>query len=111
MISTRPGVSGRRPAVEIDELRRIEPERAEVDAIFVDGGPVPLHLLDERDERTAEGHDVGEVAPAEHAGAHLEEIFGGGVGVVDAQPLADNKQRMGQRTEQDFGQNRRWLAR
>ncbi len=74
---------GQRSGVEIDELRRLEAERAEVDAIFVDGGAVPLHLLDESDERAAEGDDIGEDAAAQHARAHLEEVFGGGVGVVD----------------------------
>ena len=53
-----PGRIRQRSGVEIDELRRLEPERAEVDGIFVDGGAVPLHLLDERDERAAEGDDV-----------------------------------------------------
>ena len=41
-----------RSAVEIDQLRRLEPERAEIDAIFVDRGSVSLHLLDESDERS-----------------------------------------------------------
>ena len=79
-----PGRLWQRPGVEIDELRRVEPVRAQVDAIFVDGGAVPLHLLDKRDERAAEGDDVAEVAFAKHARAHLEKVLGRGVGVVDA---------------------------
>ena len=107
-----PGHLGERSAVEIDELRRLEAERAEIDAIFVDRGAVPLHLLDQRDQRAAEGDDVGESAAAQHAGAHLEEVFGGGVGVVDGKPLADDEQRMGQSAEQRIRQNRRaWMAR
>ena len=82
---------GDRTAVEIDELRRLEPERAEIDAVFVDRGAVSLHLLDESDERAAEGDHVDEGAAAENAGAHLEEIFGCGVGVFDGKPLADDQ--------------------
>ena len=82
---------GDRTAVEIDELRRLEAERAEIDAIFVDRGAVSLHLLDESDQRAAEGDDVGESAAAENAGAHLEEIFRCGVGVFDGKPLADDQ--------------------
>ena len=102
MTSTRPGASGTRAAVEIDELRRIEAVGAEIDAVFVDVGFVPLHLLDERDERAAEGDDVGELALAENRRAHLEEVFGGGVDVFDVQPLADQQHRMGQRAQQRF---------
>src|ERR1041385_6936305 len=69
-------------AIEIDELGRLEAERAEIDAVFVDGRAVSLHLLDEGDQWAAEGDDIGEEAPAEHRCAHLEEIFGSGGPVV-----------------------------
>ena len=98
-----------RAAVKIDELRRIETVRAEIDAVFVDVGFVALHLLDERDERTAEGDDVGELALAESRGAHLEEIFAGGVDVFDVQPLADQQHRMGQRAQQRLARHQRCL--
>ena len=105
-----PGRICQRPGVEIDELRRVEPVRAQVDAIFVDGGAVPLHLLDKRYERAAEGDDVAEVAFAKHARAHLEKVLGRGVGVVDPKPLADDEKRMGQRAEQGIRYNRGWLG-
>ena len=89
------GYLRQRSAIEIDQLRRFETERAEVDGIFVDRGAVSLHLFDESDERAAEGDDVGEQALAQHARAHLEEIFGRGVGVVDPEAPADNEERMG----------------
>ena len=98
-----------RPGVKIDELRRIESVRAQVDTVFVDGGAVPLHLLDQRDERAAEGNDVAEVAPAKRARAHLEEVLSRGVGVVDPQALADDEERMGQSAEQSIRYNRRGL--
>ena len=97
---------GHRTAIEIDELRRIEAEGAEIDAILIDVCLVPLHLLDERDERAAERHHIGELAPAENRGAHLEEIFGCGVDVFDAKPIADQEQRMWKRIEQRFGWDR-----
>src|SRR3990170_388994 len=105
-----PGHFRDRPAVEIDELRRLEAEGAQIDAIFVDRGAVPLHLLHESDERTAEGDHIGERAAAEHARAHLEEIFRGGVRVFDSEPLADDEKRMGQRAEQRLGLNRLGLT-
>src|SRR5262249_32629030 len=92
-----------RTAIEIDELRWIEAEGAEIDAVFVDMRLVPLHLFDERDQRTAERDHVGELAPAENRGAHLEEIFCGGVNVFDAKPCADQQQWMRQRIQQRFG--------
>src|SRR4029077_18867115 len=98
-----------RTAIKVDELRRIETVRAEVDTVFVYMRLVSLHLLDESDERAVEGNDVGKLAPAENRGAHLEEILGRGVDVFDAQPLADQQRRMGQRIEQRFGQELRRL--
>src|SRR5262245_30094739 len=47
-------------AVKIDEPRRVEAKRAQLDAVFVDGRAVPLHLFDESDQRTAEGNDIRE---------------------------------------------------
>ncbi len=95
-----------RAAIKIDELRRLEAEGAQIDAVFVDRGAVPLHLLHESDEGTAEGDHVGERAAAQNARAHLEEIFRGGVGIFDGKPLADDKKRVGQRTEQRVGLDR-----
>ena len=93
-------------AIEIDQLRRIEAERAEIDAVFVDRGAVALHLLDQRDQRAAEGHHVDERATAQNPGAHLKEIFGCCVGVFDGMPLADDEQRMRQSAEQRVGLDR-----
>ena len=97
---------GERPAVEIDELRAIEAERAEVDAVFVDMGVLPLHLLDEREEWAAEGDHLAERVAGEHGRAHLEEILGGVVGIGDAEIRADDQERMRQRAEQRF----RWKS-
>src|SRR5262245_60795584 len=103
------GRLGHGAAVEIDKLWRIETVGAEVDPVFVDVGFVPLHLLDKGDERAAEGDDVGELALAENRGAHLEEIHGRGVGVVDMQTLADDKHRVRQCIQQRFARHRRPL--
>ena len=105
------GRVGQRPAIKIDELRRIEAEGAEIHAIFVDGGAVALHLLDEGDERAAEGDDFGERVAAQHARAHLEEILGRGVGIFEAKAVTDDEERMGQRAEQRFRLKGRRLGR
>src|SRR6185295_16684842 len=80
-------------------------------AILVDRGAVSLHLLDEGDERTAEGDHVGQRAAAQHAGAHAEEIFRRDIGVDDGKSLADDEERVRQRAEQRLDLNRlgRWL--
>jgi hypothetical protein len=87
-------------AIEINELGRLEAKRAEIDAIFIDRRAVSLHLLDECDQWAAKGDDIGEEAPAEHRRAHLEEIFGRGVDVVDLESVADDEERMRESTEQ-----------
>src|SRR5262249_34754846 len=99
------GHFGHGPAVEVDEFGRLEAERAEIDAILIDGGAVSLHLLHKSNEWAAESDDVGELAPAKHSRAHLEEVLCGGVGVggvegVDLEPLADDEERMRKCTEQ-----------
>ena len=89
-------------SVEIDELRSVEAERAEIHAIFVDGGAVALHLLDKGDQRGAEGNDVGEPGAAQNRRAHLKEVFGGGVDIFDPKPFANDEERMRQGAEHGF---------
>ena len=81
-------------AIEVDELRRVETKRAEIDAIFVDRGAVTLHLIDQGEQRTAESDDIGEGATAQHTRAHLKKVFSGGVDIVNLEPLPDHQQRM-----------------
>ena len=81
-------------AIEVDELRRFETERAEIDAIFVDRGAVTLHLFDQSKQWTAESDDIGESAAAQHTRAHLKKVFSGGVDIVNLEPLPDHQERM-----------------
>src|SRR5262245_22358385 len=90
---------GDRTAIKVDELRRVEAKPTQLDAVFVDARAVSLHLLDKSDQRTAEGDDFGERAPAQHADAHLKEIFSGDVGISDGELVADHQQRMRQCAE------------
>ena len=94
------------PAVKIDQFRRVEAERAEIDAVLVDRGAVALHLLDQGDERAAEGDHVGERAAAQDARAHAEEIFRRNIGVYDGEPFADDEERVRQRAQQRLNLNR-----
>src|SRR5262249_13770222 len=72
------GFFGDWPAVEVEEFGRLEAERAEIDAILIDGSAVSLHLLHKSNEWAAESDDVGELAPAKHSRARLEEVLCGG---------------------------------
>src|SRR5262249_34953779 len=78
-------------------------ERAEIDAILIDGGAVSLHLLHKSNEWAAESDDVNDLASAQHGRAHLEEVLCGGVDVVHLEPLADGVERVQHCTQPRLG--------
>src|SRR5262245_53373285 len=96
-----------RSTVEIDELGRLETERSEIDAIFIDGRAISLHLLHKRDKWAAKSDDIGEQAPAEYGRAHLKEVLSGRVDVIDLHTLADDEERMRESAEQRLRLNLR----
>jgi hypothetical protein len=51
--------------------------------VFVDRRAARPDLLDQREQRAAERHELRGVVPAQHVGRYLEEGFGGDVGVDD----------------------------
>ena len=60
-------------AVNVDELGAGEARCRDLDAVLVDRRTRGLHLLDKRQQRAAEGDDVGHVAAPQRRCAHREE--------------------------------------
>ena len=87
--------------VDVDDALGAVARRADVDAVFVDRRAALAHLLDQRQQRAAEGHEIGERVPAEHVGRGLEEGLGRRVGLGDAcrrrRPADGMRQRVEQR--------------
>ena len=98
---------GHRPAVDVDELGRREPRARHVDAVLVDGRAGAAHLIDEGEQRTAEGDDVVERQALQDGNAGREERLGGGVGVDDAVLVRRDEDRMRQGGQQHVVLDRR----
>ena len=88
---------GHRPAVDVDELGRGELRARHVDAVLVDGRAGGAHLVDEGEQRAAEGDDVVEREALQDGDAGREERLGRGVGVDDAVLVGEDEDRMRQR--------------
>ena len=55
----------------------------EIDPVFVDGRAAVAHLIDQRQQRAAERHQVAQHVPAQQRDRDFEEGFGGDIGVGD----------------------------
>ena len=76
---------------------------AEVDLVFVDRGAAAAHLLDQRQQRAAERHEVAQHLPAQQQHRRLEEGFRRDIGVGDLAVGVDHDDRMRQRVEHRVG--------
>ena len=63
------------------------------------GEPLSAHLIDQRQQRTAERHQFLQRLPLQELRRNLEEGFGGHVGVDDPAVGRDQQHRIGQRVE------------
>ena len=91
-----------RSAVDIDELRAGEARRRDLDAVLVDRRTRGLHLLDEAEQRTAEGDDLRNAAAHQSPSAHRVERLRGGIREYDRLIVGDDEDRMRQRAQQTF---------
>ena len=89
--------------VQVDLTVAADPGRAEVDLVFVDRRVARSHLVDQRQQRTAERHQFFQRLPLQELGRNLEEGFGGDVGVDDATVGCDQQHRVRQRIEDRLG--------
>ncbi len=93
------GPFGERGDVKIDLAIAADAGRAEIDLVFVDRRAARAHLVDQRQQRTAERHQLLQRLPAQELRRNLEEGFGGDVGVDDAAVGRHQQHRIGQRVE------------
>ena len=60
--------------VQVDEPFAGIARRAEIDLVFVHGGAAAAHLLDQREQRAAERHEVAQRVPAQQRHRDFEEM-------------------------------------
>ena len=84
-----------RRGVDVDDALAAVPRRADIDAVLVDRRAALAHLVDQRQERAAEGHEIGERMAAEHVGRGLEEALGRGVRFAGSLPVAVDERATG----------------
>jgi hypothetical protein len=84
----------------IDELRRGELGRRDLDAVLVHGGAGAAHLLDECEQRAAEAHDIVKAHALQERDARGQECLGGRVRIDDAVILGEHENGMRQRGQQ-----------
>ena len=70
------------------------------------GEPLGAHLVDQRQQRTAERHQLLQRLPLQELGRNLEEGFGGDVGVDDLAVGRHQQHRIGQRVEDGLARRR-----
>ena len=75
------GLFRQRRDVQVDQPVAGIARRAEIDLVFVDRGAALAHLLDQRQQRTAERHQVAQQMPSQQRRRNLEKCFRGDVGV------------------------------
>ena len=75
----------------------------EIDLVFVHRGAAMAHLLDQRQQRAAERHEVAQHLPAQQQHRRLEEVFRGDIGVGDLAVGRDDDDRQRQRVEHRVG--------
>ena len=73
--------------------------RAEIDLVFVDRGAARAHLLDQREQRAAERHQVAQQMPAQQRHRDFEKCFRRGIGVGHLAVRRHDDDRMRQRVE------------
>ena len=103
MTTTWPGRSGTGATCRSTSPLAGIARRAEVDLVFVDGAAALAHLLDQRQQRAAERHEVAQRMPAQQRHRNIEEVLRGHVGVGDLAVRADHHDGMRQRIEHGFG--------
>ena len=88
--------------VQIDLAVAADPGRAEIDLVFVDRRAARAHLIDQRQQRTAERHQFLQRLALQELGGNFEERFGGDIGVDDLAVGRDQQHRIGQRVQDRF---------
>ncbi len=93
------GPFGERGDVEVDLAIAADAGRTEIDLVFVDGRAARAHLVDQRQQRTAERHQLFQRLSPQKLRRNLEEGFRGDIGVDDAAVGRHQQHRVRQRVE------------
>jgi hypothetical protein len=97
------GLLGHRRDIEIDQpLARIS-RRREIDAIFIHRRTAIAHLLDQRQQRRAERHEIAQRVAAQQQHRDFEERFGGDIRLGDLAVGRHHQHRVRQRVEHRVG--------
>ena len=67
-----------------------------IDLVFVDRGAACAHLIDQRQQRAAERHQLAATCAAQKRQRSLEERFGCGIGIRDSSIGRDHDDRVRQ---------------
>ena len=89
--------------MQIDEPVAGIARRREIDLVFVHRRAALAHLLDQRQQRAAERHQVAQQLPAQQQHRRLEEGFRRDIGVGDLAVGGDDDDRQRQRIEHRIG--------
>jgi hypothetical protein len=92
--------------MQIDQAVARIARRAQIHLVFVDGGGAAAHLIDQRQQWTAEGHQVAQQMAPQQRNRDFEKRFRRHVGVGDLAVRGDHDHRMRQRIEYRVGGDR-----
>ena len=90
---------GERGDVQIDLAIAADAGGAEIDLVLVDRRAARPHLIDQRQQRTAEWHQFLQRLPPQKLRRYLEERFSRDVGIHDAAVGGHQQHRVGQCVE------------
>jgi len=98
-ITRRSRAAPKRRDMQIDQSVAGIAWRRQIDFVFVHRGAAMAHLLDQREQRAAERHEIAQHLPAQQQHRRLEEVFRGDIGVGDPALGVDDNDRQRQRVE------------
>ena len=101
------GLFRQRRHVKVDQPVAGIARRAEIDLVFVDRGAARAHLLDQREQGTAERHQVAQQMPPQMRHRDFEKSLRRGIGVGHLAVRRYDDDGMRQRIEHHIGRRRR----
>ena len=97
------GIFRQRRDMQIDQPFAGIARGREIDFVFVDRRAALANLLDQREQRRAERHQIAQHVPAQHRDRGFEKLFGGDIGVGDLAVGRHHDHRMRQRVQHRIG--------
>ena len=101
------GPLGERRDMKIDLAIAADPRRAQIDLVFIDRRAAAAHLIDQRQQRTAERHKFLQRLTLQKLGRNLEKRFRGHIRIDDLAVGRDQQHRIGQCVQDGLAIGRR----